>query len=353
MAKTVALVIFPDVQCLDVAGPLDVFAEANGIIGENNGYQMTLVGADLAPFRASNGMLMAADVGFAEARRKFDLLLVAGGPLLPTRGPGSCLVDWLRVTALRCPRYGSICTGAFALGQAGLIDGRTVTTHWNDARMLAEQFPRARVEHDRIYIRDGALVTSAGVTAGIDLALALVEEDHGAEVALAVAKKLVVVAQRQSGQSQFSPRLVSASKPGSRIAAARAHVIANIQDAHCVVSLAAVAGMSTRSFARAFKRETNLTPADFVEGARVDVARNRLEAGEAPMKVIAYDCGFHSTEHMRLAFVRRLGVAPSAYRGRFRAVREQRHCQLGPAGAGDWAESAPPETSRGPTTSRD
>ena len=323
MAKSVALAIFPGVQSLDVAGPLDVFAEANAFIGDDNGYQITLVGADLAPLRASNGMLMAADVSFAEARPYYDLLLVAGGPMLPTRGSEPCLVDWLRATALRCPRYGSICTGAFALGQAGLIDERTVTTHWSNAQMLAEQFPRARVDYDRIYIRDGGLFTSAGVTAGIDLALALVQEDHGAELSLAVAKRLVVIAQRQSGQSQFSPLLVSASKPESPIAAVHAHVIANIQDAHCVESLAAVAGMSTRNFARAFKQETNLTPADFVEGARLDIARNRLEASDLPVKVVAYDSGFHSAEHMRLAFVRRLGVAPSEYRGRFRAVSDQ------------------------------
>jgi len=224
LAKTVALVIFPGVQCLDVTGPLDVFAEVNALIGQDNGYQITLVGADLAPFRASNGMLMAADVSFAGARPYYDLLLVAGGPLLPTRGLEACPVEWLKATALLCPHYGSISTGAFVLGQAGLIDGRTVTTHWSNTQMLAEQFPRARVEHDRIYIRDGDLVTSAGVTASIDLALALVQDDHGAELSLAVAKRLVGIAQRLSGQSQFSDqkRVVSrlagdlGRHPGSR-----------------------------------------------------------------------------------------------------------------------------------------
>jgi transcriptional regulator GlxA family with amidase domain len=318
--KTVALAIFPEVQALDVAGPLDVFAEANGFVGADRGYAITLIGPDRSPFRASNGMQLAPDLGFAEAHTPYDLLLVAGGPGLPTRGADPRLVDWLRTMAPRCALYGSICTGAFALGQAGLIDDRTVTTHWSDAQRLAEQFPRARVEYDRIHIRDGALVTSAGVTAGIDLGLALVQEDHGPEVALAVAKRLVVVAQRQGGQSQFSPFLVAPSQPQSPIAKVHAHVMADLRGAHKVEELAAIAGMSERSFARIFKQETRLTPADFVEGARIDAARGRLEAGDVPLKVVAYDCGFHSAEHMRMTFVRRLGLTPSDYRARFRAL---------------------------------
>jgi transcriptional regulator GlxA family with amidase domain len=318
--KTLALAIFADVQALDVAGPLDVFAEANGFVGADRGYAITLVGPDRTPFRASNGMQLTPDLGFAEADRPYDMLLVAGGPALPTQGADPRLVAWLRAMARRCPLYGSICTGAFALGQAGLLDDRTVTTHWSDAQRLAEQFPRARVEYDRIHIRDGALVTSAGVTAGIDLGLALVHEDHGPEVALAVAKRLVVVAQRQGGQSQFSPFLVAPSQPQSPIAKVHAHVMVDLRGAHKVEELAAVAGMSERSFARIFKQETRLTPADFVEGARIDAARGRLEAGDLPLKVVAYDCGFHSAEHMRMTFVRRLGLTPSDYRARFRAL---------------------------------
>jgi transcriptional regulator GlxA family with amidase domain len=317
--KTVALAIFPGVQALDVAGPLDVFAEANTFIAPEAAYAITLVGPDRTPFRASNGMLMAADVGFAEASPTYDLLLVAGGPDLPSAGCDPRLADWLEATARQCPLYGSICTGAFALGHAGLIDEMTVTTHWSDARRLAEQFPRARVEYDRIYIRDGALVTSAGVTAGIDLGLALVHEDHGPEVALAVAKRLVVVAQRQGGQSQFSPLLVAPSRPQSPIASVHEHVMSNLRATHSVEALAAVAGMSSRTFARVFKQEAGLTPADFVEGARIDAARNRLEAGDLALKVVAYECGFHNAEHMRLVFVRRLGLTPSDYRARFRA----------------------------------
>jgi transcriptional regulator GlxA family with amidase domain len=318
--KSIGIAIFPGVQSLDVAGPLDVFAEANAFVGPNDGYAITLVGPDRTPFRASNGMRLAPDVGFDEAGEAFDLLLVAGGPALPTAGCDPRLTAWLVDTAPRCARYGSVCTGAFALGHAGLIDDMRVTTHWGDARALAERFPKARVEYDSIFIRDGRLVTSAGVTAGIDLGLALVHEDHGPEVALAVAKRLVVVAQRQGGQSQFSPLLVPPAKPKSPIALVHQHVMSDLRAPHGVEALAAVAGMSARTFARLFKQETRLTPADFVEGARIDAARNRLEAGDQALKVVAYDCGFNSAEHMRLAFVRRLGLTPSEYRARFRQV---------------------------------
>lgn len=316
--KTVALAIFTGVQALDVAGPLDVFNEANRFLAPGDRYSLVLIGPDRNPHRASNGMSIVPDLAFSEADDAYDIALVAGGPDLPTTPPEPALVDWLRRASTRCPQYGAICTGTFALGCAGLIDGKTVTTHWQDAPMLAEQFPHANAELDRIYVRDGALVTSAGVTAGIDLGLAIVHEDHGAEIALAVAKRLVVVAQRQGGQSQFSPYLVPAGKKESPIAGVHAHVMAHLRDAHSVEALAAVAGMSGRTFARAFKEQTKATPAEFVESARIDAARNRLEASDLPLKAIAHDCGFSSAEHMRQAFVRRLRLTPTQYRQSFR-----------------------------------
>jgi transcriptional regulator GlxA family with amidase domain len=316
--KSVALAIFPGVQALDVAGPLDVFMEANGFLAPGEGYELTLVAADCVPLRASNGLRMSADVAFGDAQKVWDLVLVAGGPDLPSADADPQLTAWLAHTAPRAGRYGSVCTGAFALGHAGLLDDKTVTTHWQNAPLLASRFPKAYVEFDRIYSRDGALVTSAGVTAGIDLALALVQEDHGAKVALSVAKRLVVVAQRQGGQSQFSPYLVPPAEPGSPIARVHAHVMGHLRDAHSVDALADVAGMSARTFARVFKQETQMTPADFVEGARVDAARNRLEGSDLALKVVAYECGFNTAEHMRQVFVRRLGLTPSRYRANFR-----------------------------------
>ncbi len=317
--RHVVIAIFPGVQALDVTGPLDVFAEANDYVPASQGYASIVVSADGAAVRASNGMRLMADASFDAARGPYDVALVAGGPALPEQRVDPALVRWLQEVAARSPRFGSVCTGAFALGAAGLLDGRTVTTHWQSSQALARRFRAARVEADRIHSRDGPLITSAGVTAGIDLALALVGEDHGAAVALAVAKRLVVVAQRQGGQSQFSPYLAATSldekDPMGRV---QSHVMANLRGDLSVARLAAAAGMSERSFARQFVEWAEVTPHEFVERARVDAARNLLESTAAPLKTVAWDCGFASAERMRLVFVRRLGVSPVQYRASFR-----------------------------------
>ncbi|AJX36173.1 GlxA family transcriptional regulator [Burkholderia oklahomensis] len=324
--KSVAIAIFPGVQALDVAGPIDVFSEANGFLPSEDQYEMTLLAAAPSALRASNGMTLVPDATFDatlaatpdKRARTFDLALVAGGPALPDAPPDPPLTAWLAGVASRCERYGSICTGAFALGHAGLLDERRVTTHWQHARQLADRFPRARVDFDRIYLRDERLVTSAGVTAGIDLSLALVAEDHGARAALAVAKRLVVFAQRQGGQSQFSPYLTAPADDRSPIAKVQAHVMANIRDKFTVRQLADVAGMSARNFARVFVQETNVTPHEFVERARLDAAKQMLESGDAPLKVVAWESGFGIADRMRATFAKRLGVTPMQYRERFR-----------------------------------
>ncbi|CAH2922516.1 MAG: Transcriptional regulator, AraC family [uncultured Paraburkholderia sp.] len=315
---TVAIAIFPGVQALDVAGPVDVFSEANRFVSPGARYEVTLLSADHAPLRASNGITLVADDLFARAREPFDLALVAGA-LPEGEPPAAPLLDWLIKVALQCGRYGSICTGAFALGHAGLLDGRHVTTHWQHAAQLAAQFPKAHVDYDRIYLRDGQLVTSAGVTAGIDLSLALVAEDHGAHIALAVAKRLVVFAQRQGGQSQFSPYLTAPADETSPVVKVQAHVMERIHESFTVKELADVASMSARHFARVFVQETGVTPHEFVERARVDVARKLLESTSAALKAIAYDCGFGTADRMRIVFVKRIGVTPMQYRERFRA----------------------------------
>jgi transcriptional regulator GlxA family with amidase domain len=315
---SVAIAIFPGVQALDVAGPVDVFAEANGFIDTADHYLVTLVAADAGAMRASNGMSLTADATFDKARRDFDLALVAGGPTLPDHLPDARLLDWLRCASEHSGRYGSICTGAFALGHAGLLDGRDVTTHWQHAAQLAAQFPRARVDFDRIYLRDERLVTSAGVTAGIDLSLALVAEDHGPHVALAVAKRLVVFSQRQGGQSQFSPYLTVPCDETSPVARVQAHVMAHIDESFTVKQLADVAGMSARNFARVFVQETSVTPHEFIERARMDAARNLLESTSLALKTIAYDCGFGTADRMRIVFTKRIGATPKQYRERFK-----------------------------------
>lgn len=315
---TVAIAIFPDVQALDVAGPADVFAEANSFLPRDAHYVLELVSTGDAHIRASNGTHLFADRVSDGSADRYHTALVAGGPLLPTQPADARLCAWLVEVASHSERYGSICTGAFALGHAGLLDHRNVTTHWQNARQLAEQFPLSRVDFDRIYLRDERLLTSAGVTAGIDLALALVAEDHGAALALQVAKRLVVYAQRRGGQSQFSPYL-SAPVDDSPIATVQHYVMEHIANPLTVEELARVAGMSTRSFARAFAESAEITPHEFVERARVDAARRALETSDAPLKTIAYECGFGNADRMRLVFARRIGVSPADYRASFRA----------------------------------
>jgi transcriptional regulator GlxA family with amidase domain len=313
----IALVIHEGVQALDVAGPVDVFAEANAFLSEADRYETLLVARTCSPLRASNNMQIVADVAYDKANMPFDLILVAGGPNLPYAEPDQSMTRWLQRVAARQIAHGSICTGAFALGHAGLLDGRRVTTHWQIAQKLAAQFPAARVEPDLIYVQDGPLITSAGVTAGIDLALALVREHHGPAIAVAVAKRLVVVAQRQGGQSQFSPYLSAPADPASPIARLQTLVMENIGARHTLQSLADHVGMSTRNLARHFVRETGITPHEFVERARVDSARRLLEGTHLPLKSVAYDCGFGTADRMRLVFMDRLGVSPAQYRANF------------------------------------
>jgi transcriptional regulator GlxA family with amidase domain len=316
MTRRVAIAVHDGVQALDVTGPADVFAEANGFIPKGQGYEIRLVAARAAPVRASNGLRMMADLGFDDAKAGFDILLVAGGPALPAAEADPRLTAWLEQASQSAGLYGSICTGAFALGHAGLLDGRTVTTHWQNAQQLAARFPAAQVVPDRIYVRDGRMVTSAGVSAGIDLALALVGEHHGPKTAVAVAKRLVVVAQRQGGQSQFSPYLapIEGDSPIARI---QAHVMEHLAERHSLQSLAAVAGMSPRNLARHFVQETGVTPHEFVERARIDAARMRLEGSAAALKTVAFECGFGSADRMRVVFTERLGISPAQYRASF------------------------------------
>jgi transcriptional regulator GlxA family with amidase domain len=322
--KSVAIVIHDGVQALDVAGPLDVFAEANAALGPGRGYAIHVIGVERRPMRASNGLTMVPDLDFVGAQRPFALVLVAGGPAMPHNPADPALSDWLNRWGCRGERYGSICTGAFALGAAGLLDGRSVTTHWKNAGRLADAFPAARVEQDRIYLRDGPLVTSAGVTAGIDLALGLVADDHGGAVALACARQLVVVAQRQGGQSQFSPLLTPPVPPGSPLARLNEFVQHNLRQPLDAGRLARAAGVSPRSLARLFAADMATTPHDFVQTVRLDHARGLLEGTDLALKQVAWECGFGSAEQMRTVFQRRLGTSPLSYRASFRATETTR-----------------------------
>jgi transcriptional regulator GlxA family with amidase domain len=305
--KSVAILVFPGVQSLDVSGPLDVFAEANRFLLPASQYRMELIGLTRGAVPCSNGMLLVPQRHYAEVDEAPDLLLVAGGPDLPAaREPDEGLA-WMRAACARAGRYGAICNGIFLLARAGLPAGAIVTTHWNDAQALAARYPELRVEPDRLYVRDGRLHTSAGVTAGIDLALSLVAQDHGPDVALNVAKRLVVFMQRAGGQSQFSPFLTPFVEETSAVAQVQQHVLGHLADDLGVAALAAVANMSRRNFARVFLRDAGVTPAEFVESARLDAARARLERESAPLKTVAFHFGFRDARHLREVFHRRLG----------------------------------------------
>lgn len=317
-ARTVAILIYEGVQALDVAGPVDVFAEASRQLGPTEGYKIVLVAETVDPVRTSNGTRIVPDRCLRDARDSFSIVLVAGGECLYNGvRPTDEVLDWLISAAARADLYGAVCAGAFALGHANLLEHRTCTTHWGAAAALASAFPLAKVESDRIFVRDGRLVTSAGITAGIDMALALVAQDHGPQLALAVAKHLVVVTQRRGGQSQFSPFLAETPPEDSLVARIQSYVLDHLRQGLSVEDLAALTGMSVRSFSRHFTQESGVTPREFVERARVDAARNLLEAGDLPLKVIAYNCGFGDPDRMRTVFTRRFGLTPSEYGEQF------------------------------------
>lgn len=319
IVPTVAILVFPGVQALDVSGPLDVFSEANRFLPRERHYRLEVLGTGRGLINCSNGLPIMAHRHYSEAMEAFDLILVAGGPELPRMPRDESLLDWLRGAAARSAKYGSICNGAFLLAQAGLLDGKQVTTHWNDAPALAVMFPEIKVDADRIFLQDGNLYTSAGVTAGIDLSLYLLSNDCGPEVSLNVAKRLVVFMQRRGGQSQFSPYLTPYVEETSPASIAQQYVLAHLSEELTVDNLAAVVAMSPRNFARVFVRDTKITPADFIESARLDAARALLEATGEPLKKVAYRCGFSNPNQMRQVFVKRLGLTAMQYRANFAA----------------------------------
>lgn len=314
----IAILVFPGAQMLDIAGPLDVFHEASRHVAPERAYRFALVAPKAGPLTASNGVVFHAQYGLDDLDGGIDTLLVAGSPTIQALPGDVELIAWLQRQAPRVRRLGSVCSGALLLARTGLMDGKRVTTHWNVSAYLARTFPQLRVEADQIYVRDGMLYTSAGVSAGMDLALALVEEDHGRDVALATARELVMFLKRPGGQSQFSAHLAAQTAERDVIRDVQAWVLERLADPVSVDAMAAHAGMSTRNFSRLFKQDTGMTPADFVECARIDMARRLLEDTDGPLKRIAAHSGFGNPNGLRRAFQRRLGVTPGDYRDRFR-----------------------------------
>ena len=315
----VAIAVPPNAQSLDVSGPVDVFVEAARQSGGKAAYQVSLIAIEKTEVVRAGGLSLVADASIHGPDTRIDTLLVAGTPDFAVADGLVDFQSWLRRRASTVRRYGSVCTGAFFLGAAGLLDGRHVTTHWAHAAELAARYPGAHVEPDRIYVQDGPLYTSAGVTAGIDLALMLIEEDHGRELALTVARRLVMFLKRPGGQSQFSAHLAAQIATESRIQSVQHWILDNLAADMALASLAARAAMSVRNFTRVFQSETGSTPADFVELARVDAARRLLEDSEMPLQRVASRCGFGTADTMRRAFIRRIGTGPQDYRSRFRS----------------------------------
>ena len=318
------MVTFDGAQCLDVTGPLEVFSMAAHEALDRDPharvpYEIEVLAARVGPVRMSSGLRLHADRAWGNPRAGIDTLLVSGGDVYQA-ATDPRLRRWLRGMAPRVRRLGSVCSGAFILAEAGLLDGHRATTHWSAVALMRRRYPRIQVEDDAIFVRDDRVYTSAGVTAGIDLALALVEEDLGHDLALAVARRLVVFLKRPGGQSQFSSHLAAQTPPPGPLKDLPAWILDHLAEDLSVECLAARAAMSPRNFARVFLREAGTTPAKFVERARVDAARRQLEDDGLGLEEVAARCGFSSGEHMRRTFQRHLRVVPVDYRRRFRAA---------------------------------
>src|SRR4051812_41951818 len=315
-ARRVVIAAFPDCMSLDVVGPAEVFATAGA-------YEVQIVAPDPEPFFMSNGMQVVPHAAMGDAGGRIDTLVIAGGEGTRRMATDPRVIEWVQSAAKRSRRVTSVCSGAFVLGAAGLLDGRRATTHWQWCDTLASLYPEVEVERDAIFVVDGSVYTSAGVTAGMDLALALVEEDLGAQVAREVAQQLVVFLRRPGGQSQFSAQIATPAAEREPIREVQGWIAANPAANLSVPALAERATMSPRNFARAFRAETGMTPGAYVESVRVEQARIALEGSDAQVEQIAGHCGFGTVETMRRAFHRRLGVGPAAYRSRFRPSLEE------------------------------
>jgi transcriptional regulator GlxA family with amidase domain len=316
--RAVEILAFPLVQLLDVTGPLQVFATANDQVAAAGGvppYTIRVLAQNGQSVRASAGLGITA-TALSPLKAELDTLIIAGGPGIEAAAADPVLVDWVRGRSRQARRVASVCTGAFLLATAGVLDGRRAATHWSLCAELARRFPTVSVESDPIFVRDGPVWTSAGVTAGIDLALALVEQDLGRAVALAVARYLVVFLKRPGGQSQFSAALTLQSAD-DEFGALHEWINRHLAEDISLAVMARQAGMSERSFSRHYAQATGMTPARAVERLRVEAARRLLSDSRLPVKRISQRCGFGSEETMRRSFLRLLAATPQDYRARF------------------------------------
>ncbi|HWG08419.1 MAG TPA: GlxA family transcriptional regulator [Solirubrobacteraceae bacterium] len=330
--RHIVVALFPGVQSLDVSGPVEVFCGARRLIEAERlsggasarserpaSYEVHTLSAGGRPVRTSSGLTLVPDGSFERAPRRIDTLIVPGGDGTREAVADRALLDWIAQASAGARRTVSVCTGAFLLAAAGLLDGRRATTHWASAEALARRHPDVTVDPDPIFVRDGDVWSSAGVTAGMDLALALVEEDHDRELALAIARHLVLFLRRPGNQSQFSATLAAQQPEREPLREVQRSVVEHVAGDHSVDVMAQRAHMSPRHFARAFRAETGHTPARYVERVRVEAARRLLEDTAEPVAAIAAACGFGTAETLRRVFLRTLEVGPAEYRRRFQA----------------------------------
>jgi transcriptional regulator GlxA family with amidase domain len=325
--RNVVILVYPGVQSLDVTGPLEVFSGAQQLLESDpgdrrdRGYRVSIVSPDGSPLATSSGLTIIPHADLVHAPARIDTLLVAGGAGAEQACADPALLEWVAARAARARRVASVCTGAFLLAAAGVLEGRRATTHWAAAAELARRHPLVSVDPTPIFVRDGPVWTSAGVSAGMDLALALVEEDLDREAALTIARHLVLFLRRPGNQSQFSATLAARAPERPGLREVQRFAVENLAGDLSVESLARRAHMSPRHFARSFRVEVGLTPARYVERLRLEAARRRLEESEEPVAAVAAACGFGTAETMRRVFLRALGVGPAEYRRRFHSGR--------------------------------
>ncbi|MFD3436599.1 GlxA family transcriptional regulator [Streptomyces sp. NPDC058685] len=327
--RSVLVVLFEGVQSLDVTGPVEVFTGAGKVTGARGGYPLRTAALGTAPVRTTSGLTLVPDTTLVEAPTPHTLLVPGGQG---TRRPDPALIAWLRENGPRAERLVSVCTGALLLAEAGLLDGRRATTHWAVCDHFARTYPNIQVDPDPVYVRDGHIATSAGVTAGIDLALALVEEDHGRDVALTVARHLVVFLRRPGNQAQFSTQLAAQTAHREPLREVQRWVTEHPAGDLSVEALAGRARLSPRHFARAFRAETGTTPGRYVDGVRLEHARRLLEDTADGVEEVSRASGYGTPEAMRRAFLKALGAGPAEYRRRFRTTAP--HARQPAAGPG-------------------
>jgi transcriptional regulator GlxA family with amidase domain len=330
ITKRIGVVGFDRVTALDLVGPLEAFAAAATTEGNGNRqccYEVVVLGLTGRSFVAESGIAFTPHHTLQSAPA-VDTLIIPGGSGLRERQTNDRICSWVKRHAHQIRRIASVCTGIYGLAPTGLLDGRRVTTHWRFADDVTARFPALKLDRNALFIRDGAFYTSAGITAGIDLALALIEEDHGVQIALSVARELVVYLKRPGGQEQYSEPLQFQVQSSDRLADLIPWISSHLRQDLSVEILAARDNLCVRHFSRRFRKVFGLPPAEFVQNVRLDEARQRLSSRNNSVRMIADSVGFTSADSFRRAFERRFGISPTAYRGRFEALRRGRIKQI-------------------------